>query len=111
MPLQFRLWVKVSSWFGWKRQDHQEFCDLGDTFFLVMVFLLTGFYVAGFLAFAEGAGFFVALAFGTETEDRPCFFIRHANSVKNCPANDFVVEPIKRDPSMASLPPICASTS
>ncbi len=81
---------------------YQDFRDFADTFFLAAGFLPAGF-------FADG--FFIALAFRTEAEVCPCFIIRLANFVKNCSASDFAVESIRRDPSMASLPPICASTS
>jgi hypothetical protein len=76
-----------------------------------MVFLLAGFFGAGFLALVEAAGFFADFAFGAKAGDWACFIIRLANFVKNCSAKDFAVELIRRDPSMASLPPICASTS
>lgn len=42
---------------------------MDDAFFLVMDFLLAGFFGAGLLAFVEGVGFFVDSAFGTEAED------------------------------------------
>ena len=105
LGIQIRLSLRSS------RSRHQDFRDLTDAFFLAVVFLPAGFFAAGFLAFAEEAGFFAALALGAEAEDCACFIIVLANFVKNCSANDFAVVSIKRDPNMASLPPICASTS
>ena len=99
---QFTFWVTVHPWFARYVPAYQDFRDFLDTCFLV-----TGFLPAGFFA----AGFFLVLAFGTAAEGCPCFIIRLANFVKNCSASDFAVESIRRDPSMASLPPICASTS
>jgi hypothetical protein len=82
-------------------------------FFFVLVAAALGF--AGFFAasfFLAGVAFvfFAGFVFAVDPDEGACF-IKAANLVKNCSANDRAVLLIKRDPSIASLPPICASTS